>query len=401
MSAHLGGAAVGGAAAAPAATGPGAAGPLQGMRVIELAGIGPGPFAAMLLADLGAEVIRVERPRGSGSMIPPQLDAVRRSRKSVMLDLRRPAGAGALLQLVEKADVLIEGYRPGVTERLGVGPAECLAHNPRLVYGRITGWGQDGPLAAAAGHDICYLAITGALHAIGRSHERPVVPANFLGDYAGGSLYLVVGVLAALFEVGRSGQGQVVDAAIVDGAASLTTVLHGLMSAGLWRDQRGVNPSDTGRPWYDVYETSDGRYVAVGPVEPKFYAAFMALLGLDPDEQRREDPGTWPAIRLEIAGAIAQRSREEWTRIFEDTDACAAPVLSLTEASRHPHLVGRRTFVAVNGVPQPGPAPRFSRTPPSPPRPPAEPGADTRETLLALGFPDVDALIESGAAIQA
>jgi alpha-methylacyl-CoA racemase len=382
------------------AAGASADGPLAGVRVIELAGIGPGPFAAMLLADLGAEVIRVERPQGSGSMIPPQLDALRRSRKSVILDLRSASGVGVLLRLVEQADVLIEGYRPGVTERLGVGPDECLAHNPRLIYGRITGWGQDGPLAETAGHDISYLAITGALHAIGRSHERPVVPANLLGDYAGGSLYLVIGVLAALLEVARSGQGQVVDAAIVDGAASLTTVLHGLMSAGLWRDQRGVNSSDTGRPWYDVYETSDGKYVAVGPVEPKFYTAFMTLLSLDPDEKRRDDPDAWPAMRLEIAGAFDQRTREEWMRVFEGSDACVSPVLSLTEAPRHPHLVDRQTFVDVNGVRQPGPAPRFSRTPAGLPRPPTAPGADTRETLLALGFHDADALIRSGAAIE-
>jgi alpha-methylacyl-CoA racemase len=377
------------------------AGPLAGLRVVELAGMGPGPFAAMLLADLGADVIRVERPGNSGPAIPPELDAVRRGRRSVVLDLRHPMGPAALLDLVQGADVLIEGNRPGVTERLGIGPDECLARNPRLVYARMTGWGQDGPLASTAGHDITYLALTGALHAMGRAGEKPAVPLNLVGDYGGGSLYLVMGVLAAVFEAGRSGQGQVVDAAIVDGATSLTTVLHAMMAAGMWRDERGVNILDTGTPWYDVYATSDGKHVAVGAIEPQFYAQLMTMLGLSPDEARRRDPRQWPAIRSELTDAFASRSRDEWAAVFGPTDACVAPVLSLTEAKDHPQLAARGTFVEISGMAQPAPAPRFGRTPPPVPTPPAPVGADTREALTDWGVKDVEQLLAAGAAIQA
>ena len=377
----------------------GASGPLTGLKVVELAGIGPGPFAAMLLADMGADVIRVDRP-GEVNVIPPESDALRRGRRSVVLDLRSPAGVEAVLALADRADVLIEGYRPGVTERLGVGPEDCWARNPALVYGRITGWGQHGPLAHAAGHDLSYLAITGALHAMGRRGEPPAVPLNLVGDFGGGSMYLVMGVLAALFEARRSGRGQVVDAAIVDGAASLTTLMHGMMAAGQWRDQRGVNLLDTGVPWYDVYQTSDGQWMAAGPLEPKFFAEFMTLLGLEPRETERADPRAWPTLRERIAAAFATRSRAEWTEIFEGTDACVAPVLSLTEAADHPHLAARGTFTEVAGVRQPAPAPRFSRTPAAVQGPPARPGAHTREALLDWGVPGVDALIDSGVAIQ-
>ncbi|WP_067671430.1 CaiB/BaiF CoA transferase family protein [Nocardia miyunensis] len=382
-------------------TGGSGAGPLAGLRVVELAGIGPGPFAAMLLADLGAEVLRVDRPGGGNSMVAPALDVTRRGRRSVVLDLRSPGGVRAVLDLVASADVLIEGNRPGVTERLGLGPEDCWARNPRLVYGRMTGWGQEGPLATAAGHDISYIAITGALHAMGRAGEAPAVPLNLVGDFAGGSLYLVIGVLAAVIEAAESGRGQVVDAAIVDGAASLTAALHGMMAAGMWRDERGANLLDTGRPWYEVYPTADDGHMAVGPIEPQFYAQFMTLLELDPDERERADAAAWPELRERIATAFAKRTRAEWTEIFEGTDSCVAPVLSLTEAPDHPHLRARGTFTEVNGVPQPAPAPRFSRTPGAVQQPPAETGADTRQALTDWGVPDVDGLIDSGAAIQA
>ena len=377
-------------------------GPLAGLRVVELAGMGPGPFAAMLLTDLGADVVRVDRPSGSGGpVIPPELDALRRGRSSVVLDLRRPEGARAVLDMVAGADVLIEGNRPGVAERLGLGPEQCWVRNPRLVYARMTGWGQEGPLAASAGHDITYLAVTGALHAMGRAGERPAVPLNLVGDFGGGSLYLVLGILSALYETARSGRGQVVDAAIVDGAASLTTVLHAMMAAGMWRDERGVNMLDTGTPWYDVYETADGRHMAVGAIEPKFYEELMTLLDLDPDEGRRKDPAEWPVLREEIAAVFRSRPRDDWAKVFEGTDACVAPVLSLLEARDHPQLASRQTFVEVGGIHQPAPAPRFSRTPAPVPAAPPVPGADTRRVLTEYRVADVDTLLASGVAVQA
>lgn len=376
------------------------AGPLAGLRVVELAGIGPGPFAAMLLADLGAEVLRVDRPEG-GSAVPAELDAFRRGRRSVILDLRRPEGKRAVLDLVARADVLIEGNRPGVAERLGVGPDECWQRNPRLVYGRMTGWRQEGPLAHSAGHDISYLAITGALHAIGNRGEAPTVPLNLVGDFGRGSLYLVIGVLAAVFEAARSGRGPVVDAAIVDGAASLTTLMHSLIAAGRWRDERGVNMLDGGMPWYDVYETADGKHMAVGSIEPKFYAEFVRLLGVDSDESQRADADARPLLREQIGKAFASRTRAEWTEVFEGTDACVAAVLGLTEAPHHPHNVARGTFIEVGGVTQPAPAPRFSRTPAAVRRGPVAPGTDTRDALTDWGVRDVDELLASGAAGQA
>jgi len=377
-----------------------ATGPLSGLRVVELAGIGPGPFAAMLLADMGADVIRVDRPGSAASAVPAESDVLRRGRRSVAIDLRSAEGVRAALDLVERADVLVEGYRPGVTERMGLGPEDCWRRNPRLVYGRMTGWGQDGPLSHTAGHDISYIAITGALHAMGRAGEAPAVPLNLVGDFGGGSLYLVMGILAAVFEAGRSGRGQVVDAAIVDGAASLTSMMHGMMAAGLWRDQRGINLLDTGVPWYDVYQTADGAWMAVGPLEPKFYRTFMTLLELDPDEARRTSPEEWPALREEIAAAFARRTRDEWAKVFAGTDACVAPVLGLKEAADHPHLAARGTFIDVNDVRQPAPAPRFSRTPSTVQRPPCEPGEHTREALSDWGVSDVDGLVESRAVVQ-
>ncbi len=377
-------------------------GPLSGVRVVELAGIGPSPFAAMLLADLGADVIRIDRP-GEPALpvpLPPEADLLRRGRPSVGLDLKHPDGLATALALVERADVLLEGYRPGVAERLGLGPDDCLARNPRLVYGRMTGWGQDGPLAQAAGHDIGYVALTGALHAIGRAGGPPQVPVNLVGDFGGGALYLVVGVLAALLEARTSGRGQVVDAAIVDGTAHLSSLVVGLVSAGLWSDRRGTNLLDTGAPFYDVYETSDGGWLAVGPLEPAFYAELLRLLDLTDSAPDRLDPSEWPALRALLADTFRTRTRDEWAALLEGTDACVAPVLSYAEAPAHPHLAARGTYVEHHGVVQPAPAPRFSRTPAVLGTPPSTPGADTRSALGAWGIDDVDALIATGAVIQ-
>ncbi|CQD18113.1 alpha-methylacyl-CoA racemase [Mycobacterium lentiflavum] len=356
-------------------------GPLDGLKIIELAGIGPGPYAAMLLADLGADVVRVERPGPPASTVPPEQDVLRRNRRSIVVDLREPEGVRTVLALAAKADVLLEGFRPGVTERLGLGPADCWNVNRRLVYGRMTGWGQSGPLASAAGHDIGYIAITGALGAVGRAGEAPVPPVNLVGDFGGGSTFLVIGVLAAVWEASRSGRGQIVDAAIVDGASSLTALLHGLIAAGQWVDRRGRNFLDTGVPWYDTYRTADDRWMAVGALESKFYAEFTQLLGISDDLARRDDPSAWPRLREAIAEAFASRTQDEWVAVFEGTDACVAPVLSLTEAADHPHLAARDTFIEVGGVTQPAPAPRFSRTVPRRPTPPRPVGADTEDVL--------------------
>ncbi|TDT42871.1 alpha-methylacyl-CoA racemase [Streptomyces sp. BK208] len=355
---------------------PGAEGPLAGVRVVELAGIGPGPFAAMLLADLGADVVRVDRPGGPGLGIDPGHDVTNRNKRSVVVDLKAPDGPARVLDLAERADVLIEGYRPGVSERLGVGPADCHARNPRLVYGRMTGWGQEGPLAQRAGHDIGYIALTGTLGMIGAPDEPPAVPANLLGDYAGGSLYLVVGVLAALHHARATGTGQVVDAAIVDGTAHLSSMIHGMLAAGGWQDRRGANLLDGGCPFYGTYETADGRYMAVGALEPRFYAEFTRLLGLPDQAPARDDPARWPELRAAVAARFRSRTRDEWTAVFEGSDACAAPVLSLREAPRHPHLAARSTFTDHDGITQPAPAPRFSATPTAVRTGPALPGAD-------------------------
>ena len=376
-------------------------GPLDGVKVVEVASLAPAPFGCMVLGDLGADVLRIDRPDRSGRQQLPPVDPLSRSRRSIRIDLKNPAGVDILLRLVAGADVLVEAFRPGVAERLGFGPEVCAERNPRLIFARMTGWGQDGPLAASAGHDITYLAVTGALHAMGRAGERPAVPLNLVGDFGGGSLYLLLGILSALYETARSGRGQVVDAAIVDGAASLTTVLHAMMAAGMWRDERGVNMLDTGTPWYDVYETADGRHMAVGAIEPKFYAELMRLLGLDPDERRRRDPAEWPVLREEIAAAFRSRPRDDWAKVFAGTDACVAPVLSLLEARHHPQLASRQTFVEVGGVHQPAPAPRFSRTPPPVPAAPPAPGADTRRVLTEYRVADVDTLLANGTAVQA
>ena len=358
-------------------------GPLVGLRVVELAGIGPGPHAAMVLADLGADVVRVDRPSGALRLgDPDRPDPTLRGRRRVAADLKEPGGRETVLRLVERADVLIEGYRPGVAERLGVGPEECHARNPRLVYGRITGWGQDGPLARQAGHDINYVSLTGALHAIGRPDDRPVLPLNLVGDFGGGSMLLLVGVLAALWEARGSGRGQVVDAAMVDGASLLMQMMWALYGQGEWADARGANLLDGGVPYYDTYACADGRHVAVGPLEPRFYAQLLAGLGLDPaDLPAQDDPAGFPTLRARFTAAFATRTRDEWVAVFDGTEACVTPVLALGEVADHPHLKARGTVVAPDGVPQAAPAPRFSRTPATLPGPPSEP--EDVESVLA------------------
>ncbi|MGW0832396.1 CaiB/BaiF CoA transferase family protein [Streptomyces prunicolor] len=369
-----------------AATTPGH-GPLSGVRVVELAGIGPGPFAAMLLADLGADVVRVDRPGGVALGVDPAYDVTNRNKRSVLVDLKAPDGPARVLDLVERADILIEGNRPGVTERLGVGPEDCHARNPRLVYGRMTGWGQDGPLAQRAGHDIAYIALTGTLGMIGSPEEPPPAPANLLGDYAGGSLYLVVGVLAALHHARVTGIGQVVDAAIVDGTAHLSAMIHGMLAAGGWQDRRAANLLDGGCPYYGTYETADGKHMAVGALEPRFYGEFVDLLGLADFADARRDWARWGELREAVAARFRSRTRDEWTDVFAGTDACVAPVLSLREAPHHPHLAARGTFTEHGGITQPAPAPRFSATPTSVRGGPALPGADTSDVARDWDVP--------------
>ncbi|MGW7441596.1 CaiB/BaiF CoA transferase family protein [Streptomyces sp. NPDC054849] len=367
----------------------GGSGPLAGVRVVELAGIGPGPFAAMLLADLGADVVRVDRPGGGGLAVNPAYDITNRGKRSVLIDLKSADGAARVLDLVERADILIEGFRPGVAERLGVGPAACHALNPKLVYGRMTGWGQEGPLAHTAGHDIAYIAVTGALGMIGEPGEPPAVPANLVGDYAGGSLYLVIGVLAALQHARATGTGQVVDAAIVDGTAHLTAMIHGMMAAGGWQDRRGANLLDGGCPFYGTYETSDGRYMAVGALEQQFYDTFVELLGITDVAPARKDLARWGELREAVAARFKTRTREEWTAVFEGSDACVAPVLSLREAPDHPHLAARGTFTDFGGIVQPAPAPRFSATPVAVTGGPAQPGAHTGSVAADWDVPSL------------
>jgi alpha-methylacyl-CoA racemase len=362
-------------------------GPLAGVRVVELAGIGPGPFAAMLLADLGADVVRVDRPGGTGLAVNPEYDITNRNKRSVVIDLKAEDGPVRVLDLVERADILVEGYRPGVAERLGVGPETCHARNPRLVYGRMTGWGQQGPLAPRAGHDIAYIALTGTLGMIGRPDEPPTVPANLVGDYAGGSLYLVVGVLAALHHARATGVGQVVDTAIVDGAAHLASMIHGMLAAGGWQDRRGANLLDGGCPYYGTYETADGKYMAVGALEQQFYAEFVELLGIEEYADARKDLARWGKLREAVAARFKTRTRDEWTAVFEGSDACVAPVLSLREAPAHPHLAARGTFTDHGGITQPAPAPRFSLTPTSVRTGPALPGADTADVARDWDVP--------------
>jgi len=376
-------------------------GPLRGLKVVELAGIGPGPHAAMLLADLGADVVRVERPGGAMSAGARETDLLTRGRPSVALDLKHPAAVDALLDLVAGADVFLEGMRPGAAERLGVGPGECLARNPGLVYGRMTGWGQSGPLAQTAGHDMNYIGLSGSLHGLGQSAERPMFPSNLLGDFGGGSTYLVIGVLAALLESRVSGEGQVVDAAIVDGSAHLNAMLASMIAGGGWREERGVNLLDGGMPFYDVYETADARHMAVGPLEPQFYDELVERLELAGSLPDRYDFARHEELRAALEARFRQRTQAEWTEVFDGSDACCTPILPMTEAAEHPHLKARGTYVTHDGLLQPAPAPRFSRTTPSLSTGPSVPGGQTRVVLEAWGVEGVDALLEAGAAVQA
>ncbi len=363
-------------------------GPLDGVRVIEMGGIGPGPFAAMMLADMGAEVLRVDRRNAPWQDGDPRFQVLHRGRRSVMLDLKKPEGREAILRLAERADALIEGFRPGVMENLGLGPEPCLGRNPRLVYGRVTGWGQEGPLAGAAGHDIDYIALVGALHAIGRAGSSPPPPLNLLGDYGGGGMLLAYGVVCALLEARGSGRGQVVDAAMVDGVAALMGLFWGLRAAGLWRDDaRGANLLDGGAPFYDTYETADGKWVAVGALEPQFFTALLERTGIDePELAEQWDFSRWPELRRRLAEVFKSRTREEWCEVMEGSDACFAPVLSMAEAIEHEHNQARQAFMDIEGVIQQAPAPRFSRTPGEVRRPPPAPGEHTEEALGDWGF---------------
>jgi alpha-methylacyl-CoA racemase len=374
-------------------------GPLDGVRIVELAGIGPGPFACMMLADAGADILRIDRPSGgpvgsiggpkeaaAGRHAEPSWDLLNRNRRSAAVDLKSPDGVALVLDLVEGADILIEGYRAGVAERLGIGPEDCLARNPKLVYGRMTGWGQDGPWAVRSGHDIDYIALSGALWAIGRPEERPVPPLNLVGDFGGGGMLVAFGVLAALVSARVTGRGQVVDAAMVDGAAALMTMTYAFHNAGWWSATRGENLLDSGAPHYEVYETSDGKWFAVGALEPQFYAEMLECLGLDASELPSPmDRSRWPETKKRFGEVFRTKTRDEWAEVFDGTDACGAPVLSPWEAPSHPHNRARGTFVEVAGALQPSPAPRFSGTPTSIRRPPPEPGADTDEVLADWG----------------
>ncbi len=363
-------------------------GPLNGKKIIEIAGIGPGPFCAMVLSDLGAEVIRVDRASAVPEEFPetPSMDLLNRGRKSVAFDLKNPEGVESLLRLVEAADALIEGFRPGVAERLGIGPDECLRRNPELVYGRMTGWGQNGTYANMAGHDINYIALSGVLGTIGREGEAPVPPINLVGDFGGGGMLLALGICAGLVEVSTSGKGQVVDAAMTDGSALLATMIHSFVAMGIW-GERGTNMLDTGAPFYDVYECADGEYISLGSIEPQFYAELLRITGLDQEDLPKQmDRSQWPAMKEKVAERIRGKTRDQWGELMEGTDVCFAPVLSPSEAFEHPHNVERGTFVEVAGIKQPAPAPRFSRTPGAIDGPPPHPGQHTDEVLASWGF---------------
>ncbi len=379
-------------------------GPLSGYRIIEIAGIGPGPFAAMMLADMGAEVIRVERTQAVRGPAPDKahFDVLLRGRRNIAIDLKSGDGVETLLALVEKADALIEGFRPGVMERLGVGPDVCLQRNPKLVFGRMTGWGQEGPYASSAGHDINYIALAGALAHFSRAGEAPVPPLNMVGDFGGGGMFLAYGVVCALLESQRSGKGQVIDAAMVDGAAVLMSMFWALKSAGIFNEEApGTNLLDTGAHFYDVYECADRKYVSVGSIEPQFYALLLEKTGLTDDDAfaKQMDSAQWPALKKRLAEVMRTKTSAQWCAIMEGTDICFAPVLTMSQAAQHPHNVARNTFVDIAGVKQPAPAPRFSRTATATPTPPAHPGQHSREILADWGFApsQVDTLLASGA----
>ncbi|MFT7473245.1 MAG: alpha-methylacyl-CoA racemase [Verrucomicrobiales bacterium] len=368
-------------------------GPLEGVKVVELAGLGPGPFAAMMLADMGADVIKVDRASASrgGNPDAPPADVLHRNRQSIGVDLKHPDGVEAVLRLIDQSDILIEGFRPGVCERLGIGPEVCIKRNPKLVFGRITGWGQDGPMAPRVGHDINYIALSGTLSMIGRANERPVPPVNFVGDFGGGGMLLAFGVMAALTNARTTGMGQVVDAAMVDGAALLASMIYGMRAMGMWGGGRGGNMLDTGAHFYDIYETADHKYVSIGSIEPQFFAELLERLELDPESMPNQHDATrWAESKQIIEARIASKTRDEWDVIFEGADACYAPVLEPDEAIRHPHNVDRGTFVNVAGVDQPAPAPRFGRTPAATPSPPAHAGQHTDEAMARWGFSAIE-----------
>jgi alpha-methylacyl-CoA racemase len=376
-------------------------GPLSGVKIVEIAGIGPGPFGALMLADMGAEVIRVDRAQSVRGPAPdtPNWDLLNRGRRSVAVDLKSPEGVETVLRLVEQADALIEGFRPGVAERLGIGPDDCLARNARLVYGRMTGFGQDGPYAPMAGHDINYIALAGALHPIGRRGQAPVPPLNLVGDFGGGGMLLAFGIVCGIVEARTSGRGQVIDAAMVDGAAVLTTFFHAFRSIGAWADERGTNILDTGAHFYDVYECADGEYISLGSIESQFYAEMCEKLGLPADDMPQHDKSRWPELKDRVADVVRTKTRDEWCRIMDGSDVCFAPVLSLAEVHEHPHNQHRKMFTEVAGVVQPSPAPRFSRTPGAISRPPSHPGQHTDEVLAGWGFgaDEITKLRETGA----
>ena len=377
-------------------------GPLAGFKIIEMAGIGPAPMCAMLLADLGATVLRIDRQQPSGLGLPgdARFNIMNRSRHAIAVDLKHPEGVALVLRLVGAADALIEGFRPGVMERLGLGPEPCLARNPKLVYGRMTGWGQTGPLAEAAGHDLNYIALAGVLHSIGRAGQPPTPPLNLVADFGGGALYLAFGLACGLLEAQRSGKGQVVDAAMVDGAASLMTMFYALHAAGSFTASRGENALDSGAFFYDVYQCADGKYVSVAPIEDKFLEEFLRRMEIDPAEMPpKMERRRWPEAKAKLAARFKRKTRDEWCRLLEGSDACFAPVLSLAEAPGHPHNVARQSFVEIDGIVQPSPAPRFSRTPAGRPTPPEIPGERGVASLAQWGLPaaEIAALKRSGA----
>ncbi len=378
------------------------AGPLQGVRILELAGIGPGPFCGMMLADMGAEVIRIDRP-GGNPLAEAGHSVMFRNRRSIAIDLKNPDGVETILKLCESADAIYEGFRPGVTERLGVGPDACLARNPKLVYGRMTGWGQDGPLAHTAGHDMNYISLTGALHAIGKKGDKPVPPLNLVGDFGGGGMMLAFGLVCGILEARGSSKGQVVDSSMVEGSAALMAMFYGFKSQGMLVEERGSNMLDGGAHFYDTYEASDGKYISVGSIEPQFYALLREKAGLnDADFDQQMNPAKWPELKEKLAAVIKTRTRDEWAEIFEGTDGCVAPVLTLEEAPKHPHNVARKSFIEVKGHMQPAPTPKFSRTASGEPEPMERPGTHTRQTLLDCGFNEAEItdLIEKKAVTQ-
>ncbi len=378
-------------------------GPLAGLRIIEMAGIGPAPFCAMMLADMGAEVIRVDRREKADLGIPgreARFEVMNRGRRSIAVDLKQPAAVEVVKRLVRDADGLIEGFRPGVMERLGLGPEALAAINPRLVFGRMTGFGQEGPMAARAGHDINYIALAGVLNHLGREGEAPLHPLNLVGDYGGGGMYLAFGVVCAILEAKRSGKGQVVDAAMVDGSASLMSMVHGMWSEGIWREARGTNMLDSGAPWYNVYETSDGKWVSIGSIEARFYADLLGRLALTNEKlPAQHDRDGWPVLKARFTAIFKSRTRDEWDTVFDGSDACYAPVLSISEVAAHPHNAQRKAFVTCEGVQQPAPAPRFSRSAPELGSAPREAGADTTAVLTAAGYSaaEITALEAAGA----